>query len=71
MDDETYEVDAVCIRETHLAILVKCDEGGKKPIERWIPKSAIHDDSEVFNAEENREGLLVVKSWFAKKEGWL
>lgn len=35
---------------------------------RWIPMSVIHDDSEVHN-ESTKEGRLVVKAWFADKEG--
>lgn len=36
---------------------------------RWVPKSQIHDDSEVFDANHNDEGDLVVTQWFAEKEG--
>ncbi len=36
----------------------------------WIPKSVIHDDSEVFNSTSDFEGELFVKRWFARKEGW-
>lgn len=35
----------------------------------WVPKSVIHDDSEVFDAGENSHGKLVLKMWFAEKEG--
>lgn len=40
------------------------DEGKK-----WIPKSQIQDDSEVY--EKGGEGVLVVSSWLAQQEGWL
>lgn len=33
----------------------------------WVPRSVIHDDSEVY--DEGHEGELVVKRWFAEKEG--
>jgi len=36
--------------------------------EVWVPRSQIHDDSEVYDAD-NREGRLVVSKWFAEKEG--
>lgn len=36
---------------------------------RWIPKSQIHDDSEVYDLDNNGTGDLVVKRWFAEKEG--
>ncbi len=35
----------------------------------WIPKSVIHDDSEVFDNGDNSQGDLVVMEWFAEKEG--
>lgn len=36
--------------------------------EEWMPKAAIHDNSEVYKADTS--GDLVVKSWFAQKQGW-
>jgi len=35
---------------------------------RWIPKSVVHDDSEVFDDNENSRGTLVIEDWFAEKE---
>lgn len=32
----------------------------------WVPKSVVHDDSEVWKNED--EGKLVVKQWWAEKE---
>jgi hypothetical protein len=54
------------LRETERALLVQSDffDDGQ----RWIPKSQIHDDSEVF--EVDHEGKLVVNAWLAEKEGW-
>jgi hypothetical protein len=50
------------------AILVELeDEPGDGPF--WIPKSALHEDSEVWS-EKNGDGELIVKAWFARKEGW-
>ena len=31
--------------------------------------TVIHDDSEVFNDDENAEGEVIVKSWWAEREG--
>ncbi len=60
---EPCEVDDVeCIRETDDAILVQLHDGEEK----WIPKSVLHDDSEV--TEKGDEGTLVVHQWFADKE---
>lgn len=53
--------DVVVVRGTERALLVLIDGD-----EKWIPKSVIHDDSEVF--EENHNGTLVLKRWFAEKE---
>lgn len=36
---------------------------------RWIPKSQIHDDSEVYDLDKNATGDIVVTRWFAEKEG--
>lgn len=50
-------------RATDLALLVELDTGD----EPWIPKSQIHDDSEVY--EEGHEGDVVVTTWWAEKNG--
>ena len=34
---------------------------------RWIPKSLIHDNSEVY--KKGTEGKLVVPQWWAEEEG--
>lgn len=55
-----------CSKETQKAILVT---GGFLEGEVWVPKSVIHDDSEVFDSTDNATGELVVKEWWAEKEG--
>ena len=52
------------INETAKALLVKLEDE-KTP--RWIPKSAIDEDSEVWKT--GQDGELVVADWFAEKEG--
>ena len=59
--DELIRFDARSIRDTDLAVLVIIEEEE----EVWIPKSVIHDDSDIFEADQ--EGELVVPEWFAKK----
>ena len=54
--------DVTVVRETDLALL--CDIEGE---EHWIPKSQIHDDSEVY--EDDTEGDLVISAWLAKQKG--
>ncbi len=56
--------DVTALRETAKALLVQI---GKDAY--WVPKSAIHADSEVYGAMENNEGDLVVELWWAEKEG--
>lgn len=56
--------DVRCLRETEKGLL--CLVGGD---EHWIPKSQVSDDSEVFNADENNEGTLVVSEWIAREKG--
>jgi hypothetical protein len=36
--------------------------------EYWIPASWIHDDSEVYDDDENSEGMLVLPLWAAEKK---
>jgi hypothetical protein len=52
-----------CIHETARAILVRLETGE----EQWIPKSCVHDNSEVW--EDGGEGKVVVKTRWAEKEG--
>lgn len=61
MYDEGVDLGSgVCIHETSLAVLVQLDDG-KEPL--WVPKSCVHDDSEVF--EQDDEGQFVVLEWWA------
>lgn len=50
--------------ETDKAILVVIDGMGKN---LWIPKSQIHDDSEVYR--DGQQGEVVVTQWWAGKQG--
>jgi hypothetical protein len=71
-DEEGFTIENVrAIRGTDRALLVQADffeTQGNDEGQRWIPKSQIHDDSEVY--EVDHEGKLVVKKWLAEKEGW-
>jgi hypothetical protein len=55
--------DGKIVRETDKAFLVRVDDK-----EIWVPKSCVHDDSEVYDME-NDEGTIVVKRWWAEKNG--
>lgn len=54
------------IKDSGKAILVDLDGVGKV----WVPKWAIHDDSEIWE-EDQEPGELVVKEKFAESEGWI
>lgn len=56
--------DATALKESDKALLVNIE--GE---DRWIPKSQIDDDSEVF--AQGHSGMLVVNEWWAEKEGLL
>ena len=61
MSTVTFE-KASAVAETDLALLVDLETE-----EHWFPKSVIDEDSEV--QEKGDRGDLVVKEWFAEKEG--
>lgn len=54
--------DGKCTRATEKALLVLI---GDK--ETWVPQSVVHDDSEIYKVGD--EGTLVVKRWWAEKNG--
>lgn len=61
--DETASFEGVnVLGETDKAIRVKIDG---KPF--WVPKSQIHDDSEVY--QSGTTGTLIVTQWWAEQEG--
>lgn len=52
------------IRESDSGLALLIEIEGK---EVWVPKSVIHDDSEVY--DEDHEGELVLKEWWAEEKG--
>jgi len=62
-DDSHSMGEAKCIGATEKAIKVLVSD-----TELWIPKSVVHDDSEVW--KHGDEGKLVVKAWWAEKNGY-
>lgn len=59
--------DVTVIRSTEVGVLMLIDND-----EVWVPKSGIHDDSEVWIDTDDGEGpgVLIVKDWLAEKRGW-
>jgi len=53
--------DVTALRETKMALL--CEIDGKRV---WIPKSQIHEDSEVYKM--GTEGELVIPQWLAEEK---
>jgi oxalate decarboxylase/phosphoglucose isomerase-like protein (cupin superfamily) len=65
MDADTVTLAVVAVKhETAAAILVETDDGTVC----WVPKSAIHDDSECYSLKSG-PGDLIVARWWAEKEG--
>ena len=56
------EDDAQCLSESPKALLVLI--AGR---EHWVPKSQIHDDSEVYKRGDR--GKLVMSKWIATERG--
>jgi len=56
------------IAHTGKALLVEMPEwGGDKGVRLWIPKSVIHDDSEVYqhgHPDDDMPGTLMLKPWW-------
>ncbi len=72
-EDDGYEFEfkALCIHETwtpnrkeRMSLLVRLADGK----ELWIPYANIHEDSEVYAKGDS--GKLVIKSWWAEKQGY-
>jgi len=63
-DDVVRFDDCRAVHATTKALLVSIPELGD---EIWVPQSVVHDESEVFDAGD--EGELVLKEWWARKEG--
>lgn len=55
------------LRATDKALLIALEDLGE-PL--WVPKSVVHDDSEVYGPDAGAcEGELVVKAWWAEANG--
>jgi hypothetical protein len=62
--DAVYLEGCVCKHETSAAILVEATDLDE---ETWVPKSQVHDDSEVCHKGDS--GTLAVTQWFAERLG--
>lgn len=68
MSDVVTIEDCVVVAESAKAI---CVDSPNLDTPTWIPKSQVHDDSEVWDggADGSGPGALVISAWFAEKEG--
>jgi hypothetical protein len=60
---------AACVEFEGVTVLYERDASLLVKIydqEVWIPKSQIHDDSEVYKADT--EGTLIISEWIAEKK---
>jgi hypothetical protein len=64
LEDYVEFEDSKGLSDTQMAVHVKCAEVAKS---FWVPKSIIHDDSEVYKAFT--EGRLIISKWWAEKRG--
>jgi hypothetical protein len=64
--DGVWYGDVTVNAETEKALLVEYE--GE---EEWVPKSQIHDDSELWENCKGETGKLALPLWFAKKLGWV
>lgn len=75
MDEKATIKNAKCVYASPKALKVQIPRTGKalgptkEKREVWVPHSAIHDDSEVYNAGDNAEGKLVIAPWLAEQLG--
>lgn len=69
-DNEGSEPESIghvkIVGSTDKALKVRRGTGMEAKV-AWIPRSVVHDDSDVH--EEGDEGEMLVKAWFAEKEG--
>lgn len=63
-DDTVSFADVYVKHATEKALLCVIDGN-----DHWIPRSQIHDDSEVFDDLNNDQGKLVITRWLAEQKG--
>lgn len=71
-DDNSFDFEGTWefVRQTDLAILVQLQDGKRwSKTVLWVPKSVLHDDSEVY--APGTSGKLVVSAWWAEEQGYL
>ena len=59
--------NAECMREKPKALEIWAPKFQKAAF--WVPKSQVHDDSEVY--KEGDRGTLIISGWLAEQKGWI
>ncbi len=68
MAEQTVTIDdSECINETEKAIQITLGDCRIEGETIWLPKSQVHEDSEVW--EKGQVGKLVVTEWIAEQKG--
>jgi hypothetical protein len=62
--EEPFEIGLVIVKHVTAQALL-CMKQNLDDI--WIPRSVIHDNSEVWRASQS--GIMIVKVWWAEKKG--
>jgi hypothetical protein len=63
--DDVVLVEVEVLRESEKALLVRPRDGDE---DVWIPKTQIHEDSEVFSLKSS-PGTMMVTRWIAEQKG--
>ncbi len=68
MAEQTVTIDdSECINETEKAIQITLGDCRIEGETIWLPKSQVHEDSEVW--KKGQVGKLVVTEWIAEQKG--
>lgn len=65
-EDVCYFNECEVIKETPKALLINIPYIDDQD---WIPKSQIHDNSEIY--EDKQKGVLALNLWLVEKKGWI
>ena len=65
MTTDLWHGEVFIVRKSQKAVLVNYENE-----EAWIPYSQIHDDSEIYEKSDDKEGNLVIPFWLAEKNNF-
>jgi hypothetical protein len=56
----------------NVTVVAETEKGLKveiRGVQKWIPKSVVLAESEVYSKKNGGPGKLIIDEWFAEKEG--